>query len=270
MDQLKVVSINGQLVTESREVAKLIDRPHNDLMKTIRTYIKYLGQGDFSQSEFFIESTYKNSQNKEQPCFLLSRKGCDMIANKLNGLKGVTFTASYVTKFEQMENQLSEQVKPSYTIGDPIKRAEAWISEHKERLQLEAKTKMLEQQVSEYEPKITYVDEILRSKNLLVTTQIAEDYGMTAQSFNKLLHESGVQYKMNGQWLLYGKYKGLGYTKSETTPYKRKDGSDAVSLLTKWTQKGRLFLYEYLKSKDILPTMEQMKLTLIENTQEVV
>ena len=102
----------------------------------------------------------------------------------------------------------------------------------------------------------------------MLTTQIADDYGMSAIAFNKLLHKHGIQYKMNGQWLLYGKYKGLGYTKSQTTPYTKKDGTEGVSLLTKWTQKGRLFLYEFLKSKNVLPTMEQMKLTLIENKDQ--
>lgn len=70
---------------------------------------------------------------------------------------------------------------------------------------------------------------------------------------------------MNDQWLLYSKYKGNGYTKSETKEFRKTDGSVGVKLHTKWTQKGRLFLYELLKSKGVLPTMEQMKLQLIEN-----
>lgn len=109
MSELKVVSINGQLVTESREVAKTIDRPHNELMKSIRRYIDYLGQGKIPHTDFFIESEYLDVQNKRRPCFLLTKKGCEMVANKLTGEKGVLFTAAYVTKFNEMEKQIQPQ-----------------------------------------------------------------------------------------------------------------------------------------------------------------
>ena len=109
MNALSVIKRNGLFVVDSREVAEMVDREHYDLMKTIRGYIDYLGQGDFPYSDFFIKSAYLNSQNKEQPCYLLTRKGCDMVANKMTGEKGVLFTAAYVTKFEEMENKLKPQ-----------------------------------------------------------------------------------------------------------------------------------------------------------------
>lgn len=105
MNELKVVSINGQLVTESREVANMIGRQHNELMKSIRTYIDYLAKGNFAHGDFFIKSTYKDKNNQTRPCFLLTKKGCEMIANKLTGEKGVLFTAAYVTRFNEMENK---------------------------------------------------------------------------------------------------------------------------------------------------------------------
>lgn len=137
--------------------------------------------------------------------------------------------------------------------------------ERSEQLQLDNQIK--DQQIAEMQPKVTYVDMVLQCTDLLTTTQIADDYGMSAQRFNKLLHEQGIQYKQSGQWLLYAKYKGEGYTKSDTIPYKRTDGSEGISILTKWTQKGRLFLYETLKANDILPTMEKIKLTLVEKQE---
>lgn len=103
--ELNLINKNNQFLADSREVAEMVGKPHNDLMKSIRTYIEYLGQGSFSHSDFFIESTYLNTQNKEQPCYLITRKGCDMVANKMTGEKGVLFTAVYVTKFEEMEKQ---------------------------------------------------------------------------------------------------------------------------------------------------------------------
>ena len=74
MNELTVFEQDGKLLTDSREVAVMVDKPHNDLMKSIRSYIEYLGEGDFSQSDFFIESTYINSQNKEMPCYLCTKK----------------------------------------------------------------------------------------------------------------------------------------------------------------------------------------------------
>lgn len=108
MNQLKVISFDGQLVTESRDVAEMIEQNHKELLRTIRSYSEILGEHNFAQSDFFIESSYVNSQNKSFPCFLLTRKGCDMVANKMTGQKGVLFTAAYVTRFEEMEQKLDK------------------------------------------------------------------------------------------------------------------------------------------------------------------
>ena len=106
MNNLPLIKTDGEYYADSRDVAEAIERPHKDLLKSIRNYIDYLGQGNFSPSDFFVEATYRNEQNKEMPCFLITKKGCDMIANKLTGKKGVLFTAAYVSAFEQMKNQL--------------------------------------------------------------------------------------------------------------------------------------------------------------------
>ncbi|NFH48645.1 phage regulatory protein [Clostridium sporogenes] len=102
MNDLQILN-NKNLTLDSREVTEMIGKPHNDLMKSIRTYIGYLGEGEIPQSDYFIESTYINSQNKEQPCYLLTKMGCEMVANKMTGKKGVLFTAKYVKRFNQME-----------------------------------------------------------------------------------------------------------------------------------------------------------------------
>lgn len=161
-----------------------------------------------------------------------------------------------IKRIEELENNHSELNKPSYMIDDPIKRAEIWISEQKEKKEIETKNRVLEQRVSEYEPKITYLDEILKSTDSVAVSQVAEDYGMTGQEMNKLLNQIGIQYKMGGQWLLYSKHKGNGYTKSNTVDITHTDGRKSVRMHTKWTQKGRLFIYESLKSEGILPLME--------------
>lgn len=116
---------------------------------------------------------------------------------------------------------------------------------------------MLEQQNKELKPKADYVDKILKSTSLVTIGQIAKDYGLSAIEMNKLLNSLGVQYKQSGQWLLYSKYHAKGYTHSETVDITRRDGRADVKMNTKWTQKGRLFLYELLKSEDIVPTIEK-------------
>jgi len=109
MNNLNIINQNGVLLTDSREVAGMVDKQHKDLIESIRGYVQYLIGGDFRASDFFIKSSYTDTQNREQPCYLLTKKGCDMVANKMTGEKGILFTATYVTKFEEMEQTL----KPS-------------------------------------------------------------------------------------------------------------------------------------------------------------
>ncbi|EIM5230721.1 phage antirepressor, partial [Staphylococcus pseudintermedius] len=102
-----------------------------------------------------------------------------------------------------------------------------------------------EQQVQELKPKATYYDLVLQNKSLLSVSKIAKDYGMSARALNKLLHELGVQYKQGDIWLLYAKHQDKGYT--QTSTYALDEEHSKVT--TKWTQKGRLFIYELLKNK---------------------
>lgn len=127
--------------------------------------------------------------------------------------------------------------------------------EQNEKLALENKKK--DQLINELKPKADYTDVILKSKELVNTNQIAKDYGMSAIQFNKILHELNIQYKQNEQWLLYSKYQDKGYTFSETIVIDKVDGTSFIKMNTKWTQKGRLFLYNTLKEKNILPTIEK-------------
>lgn len=107
MNPLTLINSDGGLYADSRDVAQAIERPHSDLLKSIRSYCGYLTEGKISVSDFFVEAEYEDSTGRKLPCFLITRKGCDMIANKLTGKKGVLFTAAYVTAFEKMTEQLT-------------------------------------------------------------------------------------------------------------------------------------------------------------------
>lgn len=121
---------------------------------------------------------------------------------------------------------------------------------------LEEKNQLLEQQIAEYEPKISYLDTILSSTDTVATSQIAADYGMSAIALNKLLNHFGVQHKVGGQWILYRKHMNQGYTKSHTSEISKADGSLKVVMNTKWTQKGRIFIYNLLIAEGYYPQMD--------------
>ena len=111
--------------------------------------------------------------------------------------------------------------------------------------------------LEELAPKARYLDQILQSPSLVLTTQIAKDYGMSATRFNRILHDMKIQYKVNDQWILYANYQGKGYVHSRTITIPRNDGTCLVRMQTEWTQEGRRFLYEELKEKrGILPLIE--------------
>ena len=115
---LKIINNNGVDVTDSRDVAKMIGKAHKTLMRDIRSYINHINKNNEIKKndegtkvypqDFFIESTYTSSQNKIQPCYLITKKGCEFIGNKLNGKKGTEFTAQYVNAFNDMKEALQE------------------------------------------------------------------------------------------------------------------------------------------------------------------
>ncbi len=102
-----------------------------------------------------------------------------------------------------------------------------------------------------------YLDLIMRSKALVTISQIAQDYGMSGKAMNKKLADMGIQYSLNGQWILYAKYKARGYVSSRSIDIVRAGGQPDVVLHTEWTQTGRRFLYEELKKDGIVPLLER-------------
>lgn len=147
---------------------------------------------------------------------------------------------------------------PELVIARGLQASQKLIAAQTEKIallstELEQKSNLIET----LQPKATYYDLILQCPDLISVTEIAKDYGMSAKTFNKKLHELGVQYYQSGRWYLYSKYEANGYTQSKTTNFAKKDGSQGCSTHMYWTQKGRLFLYDFLKEHDILPMIER-------------
>ena len=113
------------------------------------------------------------------------------------------------------------------------------------------------QQIAELQPKASYYDVVLNCKDLLSITEIAKDYGKSAKWLNNYLHENKVQYKQGNIWLLYQNHAEKGYTNTKTQTFNGNDGNVHTKVHTYWTQKGRLFIYDLLKSKGIVPIIER-------------
>jgi len=249
MQELQTINIesNSELgpVVSSRTVAKELEKQHQHVKRDLEKLLM-----SPNVDALIISSQYKDSRGRNQKEYLLTKDGFTLYMFNIQGHNN--FKMAYINKFNEMEQQIQNKLPGSYK--EALTELLVKVEEN-EKLQLE--NNMSKQKIAEYEPKASYLDSILQNKSLVTVGQIAKDYGMSAQSLNKLLHDLKVQYKQSGQWLLYSNLHDKGYTHSSTTEIEHKDGSTSVRMNTKWTQKGRLFIYNLLKENDVLPTIEQ-------------
>lgn len=134
----------------------------------------------------------------------------------------------------------------------------ALADSEEQRLLLAAENEAQRQEIADFQPLRQYLDTILSSPGPLAITQIAADYGLSAKRLNHILHEEGIQHCVNGQWILYRKHMGKGYTKSATIAITHGDGSPDAKVHTYWTQKGRIFLHQVLTKRGILAVMDRV------------
>lgn len=125
------------------------------------------------------------------------------------------------------------------------------------RLALLAENEAQRQVIADFEPVRQYVDTILHSKGSLATSQIAADYGISARALNRILHEEGIQHKVNSQWILYREHMGKGWTDSRTIQFIHSDGRPDAKMMTYWTQKGRMMIHNLLARRGIVPVMDR-------------
>lgn len=244
MENISLLNFEGQDVLDSRDVAEMIGQRHTDLLRRIKGYINDIEpNAKLRPANFFIQSTYTDKNNQVRPCYLLTKQGCEFVANKMTGKKGNQFTAAYVGLFNSMKQELQSRQLDSYMIDDPVKRAERWIEERK------AYEKVL--------PKAEYYDSQMRNPGLMTVTEIAKDYGWSGSHMNQMLKELKVIYRQGSHWVLYQKYANKGYGQYEPYPFKDSDGKQNAKNNLKWTQKGRKFIYDLLAEHDIKPVLER-------------
>ena len=213
MQELQV--LNNSKTLDSREVAEMMGKKHENLLKDIQGSGKNLGiiptltKGNFHVVNYFIESSYKDAKGETRKCYLVTKMGCEMLGNKLQGEKGILFTAKYVERFNQMEQAIKElQPTPSYMIEDPIERAKVWITEQ-EKLQAEQeKVKQLGEENKANKPKVIFADAVAGSDDSILVGDLS-----------KLLNQNGIDIGQNRlfEWLRKNNYlisrKGTSYNK---------------------------------------------------------
>lgn len=260
---------DNQPLTNSLLVAETFGKEHRNVLRDIKNLIEG-GVLKNEQTPMFEETTYISEQNKQSyPLYVMNQDGFTLLAMGFNGKKAMEFKLKYIEAFNAMKRQI-EQSKPSV----PQNYLEALKSlvkaeEEKQQLALENKQKdetiitiskanvELGNKITEMLPKVSYYDRILQSNATMTITQIAQDYGMSAIAMNKELESMRIQHKERGQWILYAQFLKGGYVHSRAVDIIRKDGRHDVKYNTEWTTKGRIFLYETLKGKGILPLIEQ-------------
>lgn len=238
----------------SLEIAEVTGKRHDSILRDIRNI---LSQGVDAHN--FVETSYTDKSNRQQKCYTLTKKGCLILASGYD----VILREKIIDRWEELETKERSQYQVPQSFAEALMLAAKQQEQIEEQQrQLEASSKEIVElngAIAEMEPKVTYVDMILASKETVTTTQIAQDYGKSAKAFNVLLRNFGVQHKVGGQWVLYAKHLPFGYVQSDTFPIVHKNGTNGTVMHTKWTQKGRLFLYEELKKHNVIPLIEQNK-----------
>lgn len=207
----------------------------------------------------------KRLDNDERSRFNLGRQGETNIVNEY-GLYNLVLS-SRKPEAKEFKRWITHDVIPqirktgTYSMNIPKSLPEA-LRAYANEVELHNATKAIvaqqEQQIAEFKPVKDYVDKILSSKSCLTITQIAADYGMSAQELNKILHEARLQHKVGDQWILYKQHMSKGFTKSETFTFCRSDGRLDSKITTKWTQKGRLEIHNILSKLDIHAVCENV------------
>lgn len=104
MNELKFTGFQESTTLDSRDVAEMLNKSHNEMLKDIRKYTEYFNEGKIPHVDFFVETTYIAKNGQKQPNYQITKKGCEFLAHKLTGQKGAIFTAKYINAFEQLQN----------------------------------------------------------------------------------------------------------------------------------------------------------------------
>lgn len=244
-----IITITQAQTMSSLQIAELTGKKHQHVLRDIR---KLIEQGCTETN--FGRSEYADSTGRMLPSYNLTKTGCLILASGYNAL----LREKIINRWIELETANQPKVPTSFREALLLAAAQQEQIEEQQK-QLAAQNATIEEQsktIGMMKPKAAYYDAILNNPHTLNTTSIASDYGMTPQKFNKLLHSLGIQKKVGGVWIPFAKYISQGYTKISTDPNPNSKHGGTYTY-SKWTQKGRLFLYDILKKNGVIPVIEQ-------------
>ncbi len=247
-----IATISHTQTMSSLQIAELTGKQHKDVMRAIRNMED---AWERVNGRKFALVEYTDAKGEKRPCYNLTKTECLYIATKFND----EARAKLVLRWEELEASNTPKVPTTFKEALLLAAAQQEQIE-KQQKQISAQgTQIAEmsEAITEMLPKVSYYDKILASKELVTTTQIAADYGMSAQAMNNQLRDMGIQRKVNGQWILRQPYISRGYAHSKPVEIRRSDGTLDTKMSTQWRQSGRLFIYNELKNKGILPLIER-------------
>ena len=229
---------------DSREVAEMVGKQHNDLLKDIRRYVQQLSEGKISHTDFFTESQYTDKSNRQKPCYLVTKKGCEFIAHKLTGVKGTEFTAKYINRFHEMEDTIKTQLpQGNDLIALAVIEAQKMIAEK-------------DRQIERMKPKEIFADAVSASETSILVGDLAKLISQNGYKIgqkrlfewlrtNNFLIKSGSSRNMPQQ-----RFVEQGLFEIKESNIQNPDGSVRITRTTKVTGKGQIyFVNKFMKSE---------------------
>ncbi|MEA4835157.1 MAG: Rha family transcriptional regulator [Anaeromusa sp.] len=239
---LTLVKKDGQHWVGSRQVAEMVDKEHSNLCRDIRGYLEVLNHPDsiLNAADFFKESNYADKQKQKRACYLISRKGCDFIGNKMTGEKGTLFTAAYVSTFHDMDDRLRFQAAKQVDIA--TKKALSMAAAIQKYMGVKpgiAQATCLGMMEAEYgvdlEPVKKLIPAAAHDTGFLNPTEVGKRLSMNAAKTNLMLAGIGLQEKIEGDWRLTDAGKPYGeempFTRNGHSGYQIRWNESVVDLL---------------------------------------
>lgn len=236
---------NGEPVASSRQIAENFGKRHTHVLDGIQSIIHSAEKS----AQWFYESEYKDASGKSNKMYYMNRQGFSLVVMGFTGDKALEWKIKYIEAFEAMAKKLTtpEPEPPELALSKALVMAQGIIAREQER------SKQLEKENAKLKPAAEYAHNMLLSDETLTVTQIALNFGMTANKLNKLLEEWGIQKKVNKQWIPKRKYIDKGYTVSIPVEV----GNGETKENTRWNRTGQAFIYKQMHDHGYLTVKEQ-------------
>lgn len=234
-----------QKYLDSREVAEMVGKEHNKLLRDIRVYITQLDASKVGHTDFFTESQYTDKSNRQKPCYLVTKKGCEFIAHKLTGVKGTEFTAKYINRFHEMEDTIKTQLpQGNDLIALAVIEAQKMIAER-------------DKQIERMKPKEIFADAVSASETSILVGDLAKLISQNGYKIgqkrlfewlrtNNFLIKSGSSRNMPQQ-----RFVEQGLFEIKESNIQNPDGSVRITRTTKVTGKGQIYFVNKFMNSEV-------------------